>query len=119
MPPQTSLSRRELLKVGGAAAGAAALLLDGGPARAQTPKRGGVFRVRGEDPIGFDPHLTVSFRTMGALSYTHSRLVKIKAGSSVAPNTLPVEGDLAESWSQTSDTTYVFTLRRGVRWHPT
>jgi len=28
-----------------------------------------------------------------------------------------VEGDLAESWTQPSDTTYVFKLRRGVRWH--
>jgi peptide/nickel transport system substrate-binding protein len=77
-----------------------------------------VFRVRGEDPVGFDPHATVSFRTMTNLSYTHSRLVKIRAGSAVAPNTLPVEGDLAESWSQPSDTTYVFQLRKGIRWHP-
>lgn len=115
---ETSLSRRELLKLGGVAAGVATLPFDPRPAAAQTPKRGGVFRVRGEDPVGFDPHLTLSFKTMGALSYTHSRLVKIKAGSSVAPNTLPVEGDLAESWSQTNDTTYVFTLRKGVRWHP-
>ena len=28
-----------------------------------------------------------------------------------------MEGDLAESWTQPSDTTYVFKLRRGVRWH--
>jgi len=112
-----SLSRRELLKLGGVAAGAA-LAVDHAPATAQAPKRGGVFRLRGEDPIGFDPHATVSFRTMTNLSYTHSRLVKVKAGSSVAPNTLPVEGDLAESWSQPSDTTYVFRLRKGVRWHP-
>ena len=33
------------------------------------------------------------------------------------PGTFPVEGDLAESWTQPSDTTYVFKLRRGVRWH--
>jgi peptide/nickel transport system substrate-binding protein len=114
----TSLSRRELLTLGAAATGAAALSLDPRPAAAQTPKRGGVFRVRGEDPVGFDPHATVSFKTMTTLSYTHSRLVKIKAGSSVAPNTLPIEGDLAESWTQPNDTTYVFTLRKGIRWHP-
>jgi len=112
-----SLSRRELLKLGGVAAGAA-LAVDHAPATAQAPKRGGVFRLRGEDPIGFDPHATVSFRTMTNLSYTHSRLVKVKAGASVAPNTLPVEGDLAESWSQANETTYVFHLRKGVRWHP-
>lgn len=115
---EESISRRDLLRLGAVAAGAAALPLDPRPAAGQTPKRGGVFRVRGEDPVGFDPHLTVSFKTMTTLSYTHSRLVKIRAGASVAPNTLPVEGDLAESWSQPSETTYVFTLRKGVRWHP-
>jgi peptide/nickel transport system substrate-binding protein len=36
----------------------------------------------------------------------------------VVPGSFPIEGDLAESWAQTSDTTYVFRLRRGVRWHP-
>ena len=112
-----SLSRRELLKLGGVAAGAA-LAVDHAPVAAQAPKRGGVFRLRGEDPIGFEPHATVSFRTMTNLSYTHSRLVKVKAGASVAPNTLPIEGDLAESWNQSSETTYVFHLRKGVRWHP-
>ena len=28
-----------------------------------------------------------------------------------------IEGDLAESWQQTSDTTYVFKLRKGVQFH--
>ncbi len=36
----------------------------------------------------------------------------------MTPGTFSIEGDLAESWTQTSDTTYVFKLRRGVRWHP-
>src|SRR5206468_1100929 len=48
----------------------------------------------------------------------HSRLVKHKAGPSVAPATFAIEGDLAESWSQPNETTYIFKLRRGVRWHP-
>jgi peptide/nickel transport system substrate-binding protein len=54
---------------------------------------------------------------MMALSYCMSRLVKVKAGPSVVPGTQPVEGDLAESWQRTSDTSYVFKLRKGVRWH--
>ena len=29
----------------------------------------------------------------------------------------PIEGDLAESWQQTNETTYVFKLRKGVRFH--
>ena len=28
-----------------------------------------------------------------------------------------VENDLAESWQRTNETTYVFKLRKGVRWH--
>jgi peptide/nickel transport system substrate-binding protein len=55
---------------------------------------------------------------MVPLSFAYSRLVKVKAGPSVKPMTYPIEGDLAESWLQPNDTTYVFRLRKGVRWHP-
>jgi peptide/nickel transport system substrate-binding protein len=110
------VTRREILHLAGAAGAAA--VVSPAPSLAQSPKRGGVFRVRGEEPTGFDPHLTLSYKTMTALSFSHSRLLKVKAGPSVKPGTLPLEGDLAESWSQTSPTTYVFKLRRDVRWHP-
>ena len=111
-----TVSRRDLLKLGGAAMAATALRP--GPATAQTPKRGGVFRIAHQlDPVGWDPHQTLSFATMTMLSFTHSRLMKVKAGPLVTPGTYPVEPDLAESWSQPSDTTYVFRLKRGVRWH--
>ena len=89
------------------------------PATAQAPKRGGVFRLAIQlDPVGFDPHQTVSFATMVPLSFTHSRLVKVKAGPSVKPMTYPLEPDLAESWAQPDDTTFIFQLKKGVRWHP-
>ena len=111
-----TVSRRDLLKLGGAAMAATALRP--GPATAQTPKRGGVFRIAHQlDPVGWDPHQTLSFATMTMLSFTHSRLMKVKAGPLVTPGTYPVEPDLAESWSQPSDTTYVFRLKWGVRWH--
>jgi peptide/nickel transport system substrate-binding protein len=117
---QRDLSRRDLLKIGGIslAAAAAGPQLGLGPAQAQTPKRGGVFRFRSWTPPHFDPHLTASYTTMVNLSFTHSRLVKHKAGPDVKPGTFEYEGDLAESWSQPNDTTYVFKLRKGVRWHP-
>src|SRR5215470_10349337 len=90
------------------------------PSRQRTgPKRGGVLRLSVPlEPVGFDPHQTIAFSTMIPLSFTQSRLVKVKAGPSVKPGTYPVEGDLAESWSQPSDTTWIFKLRKGVRWHP-
>jgi peptide/nickel transport system substrate-binding protein len=119
------VSRRDLLKLGGtafAAAGAAGAglgLLGPDRALAQTPKRGGVFRLRlNVSPVHFDPQQTVAFSTIVPLSFTHSRLVKVKAGPSVKPGTTPIEPDLAESWTQPNDTTYVFKLRRGARWHP-
>src|SRR6059036_4356512 len=118
----TAVSRRELLKLGGAAVtvGTALPLLDREPAAAQTPRRGGVFRIRGEEATtGFDPHLVANHHRIATnLSFTHSRLVKVKAGTAVVPGTQPLEPDLAESWSQPNDRTYVFRLRKGVRWHP-
>ena len=114
------LSRRDLLKLGGGAAAAAVALTPGistPPAWAQTPKRGGVLTIRGWDPPHFDPHLTVSYKTHIAYSFTHSRLVKHKAGPGLQPGVFSIEGDLAESWTQPNENTYVFKLRRGVRWH--
>jgi len=117
----TTITRRDLLKLGGVAVAAEAVLpvLDCGAAEAQTPKRGGIFRIRGEDATtGFDPHLSANHHRIATnLSFTHSRLVKVRAGASVVPGTLPIEPDLAESWIQPSDRTYVFKLRKGVRWH--
>jgi peptide/nickel transport system substrate-binding protein len=121
MDDRAPVTRRSVLRLGGAAlaAGMAGDLRSPRPAGAQTPKRGGVFRICATlDPVGFDPHQTIAFSTMTMLSLTHSRLMKVKAGPSVRPGTYPVEPDVAESFTQPSDTTYVFKLRRGVRWHP-
>ena len=118
--PTFSLTRRDLLKLGGTAlaVGAAAAVSTPGAARAQTPKRGGTFRLRSHvAPVHFDPHQTIAFSTMIPLSFAYSRLVKVKGGSSVVPGTQPVEADLAESWERQGDTVYVFKLKKGVRWH--
>jgi len=119
----SEVSRRDLLKLGGAAVAAGATgstlgLFDARKAEAQAPKRGGTFRMRFHlAPVHFDPQVTIAFTTMQPLSFTHSRLVKVKAGSSVKPGTQPLEPDLAESWIQPNDTTFIFKLRKGARWH--
>ena len=111
-PVSTSITRRDLLKVGGTAAVAGlasgANLLAPETARAQVPKRGGTLRLTFQsDPVtGFDPQQTISFVTMVPLSFVYSRLVKVKAGPSVKPMTYPLEPDLAESWTQPNDTTF-------------
>jgi len=114
-PSPFALSRRELLALGGAGLATAAQARFS-PALAQTPKRGGTLSLRLWDPPHFDPHQTISYKTHIAYSFTHSRLLKHKAGPAIPAGTFPIEGDLAESWSQPSETTYVFKLRKGVRW---
>ncbi len=112
-----TITRRDGLKLGGAAL-AASQLVSAQPAAAQTPKRGGTFRLRSHvAPVHFDPHATIAFSTMIPLSLAYSRLVKVKGGSAVVPGTQPIEGDLAESWERQGDNVYVFKLRKGVHWH--
>ena len=109
------IRRRDLLALGGVALASATLAPS--TTWGQTPKRGGTLSLRTWDPPHFDPFQTISYKTHIALSFTHSRLLRHRAGPGVVPGTFPIEGDLAEAWSQPNDTTYIFKLRRGVRWH--
>src|SRR5262245_60627477 len=86
-------------------------------AEAGQPKRGGILRVRGYDPVHFDHHQTINFKTNTTLSFAHSTLVRYKVGTDVAPGTFTPEPHLAESWETPDDTTYIFHLRQGVKWH--
>jgi peptide/nickel transport system substrate-binding protein len=116
------LCRRELLQAG-LAAGA---MLSTWPwyrpsvlwgVEAGPPKRGGILRVRGWDPVHFDPHLTINNYTNYMLSFVCSRLVRHQVGADVQPGTFPIEPDVAERWDALDDTTYVFYLRKGIKWH--
>jgi peptide/nickel transport system substrate-binding protein len=114
--------RRDLLKAGLAAGVTlSALPLPSPPAlwsaEAGQPKRGGILRVRGYDPPHFDHHLTLNFKTNSTLSFAYSTLVRYKVGADVRPGTFTVEPHLAERWEQPDDTTYIFHLRQGVKWH--
>jgi peptide/nickel transport system substrate-binding protein len=86
-------------------------------AEAGPPKRGGMLRARGWDPVHFDPHLTRAFMTHTALSFVYNKLLRHKVGPDVQPGTFIVEPDLAERWESPDDTTYIFHLRKGVKWH--
>ncbi len=116
------ISRREVLKAGlaaGVTLSAWSLPLPAGlwGAEAGPPKRGGILRVRGYDPIHFDNHLSPNFKTIRTLSLVYSKLVRYKVGAGIQPGTFIVEPDLAERWEALDDTTYVFHLRQGVHWH--
>ena len=111
-------SRRDVLKAGCAAAISGSLARPASLLAADAPpKRGGILRVRGWDPPHWDPHLTRAFMTMSTLSFVYSKLLRHKVGAGVPPGTFALEPDLAERWEQPDEATYVFHLRRGVRWH--
>src|SRR5882724_1333444 len=113
---RTSLmvSRRQFLTIGAGGVVSAAI---SSRATAQMPKRGGTLSLRTWDPPHFDHILAHAYKTHVVTSFTHSRLLRHKAGPGIRPGSFPIEGDLAESWQQTSETSYVFKLRKGVRFH--
>ena len=51
------------------------------------------------------------------LSFVYSKLLRHKVGGDVQPGAFIVEPDLAERWETPDDTTYIFYLRQGVKWH--
>jgi peptide/nickel transport system substrate-binding protein len=120
--PPWSRRRRDVLKAGLAAGATLSLwplarssALWG--AEAGQPRRGGILRVRGFDPPNFDHHLTLAGFTQSTVSFIYSKLVRHKVGGDVPPGTFIIEPDLAERWEELDDTTYVFSLRQGVKWH--
>jgi peptide/nickel transport system substrate-binding protein len=112
-----ALTRRELLIAGGLTAAGSVVVPS--IVHAQAPKRGGTLNLRLWDPPHFDLHAGggLSYKLHIPMTFTHSRLVRHKTGPSVVPGTFQYEPDLAESWTQPNENTYVFKLRRGVRWH--
>ena len=121
-PKPPGMSRRELLQTGMRAGMTLSALPLAKPrvlwgAETGQPRHGGILRVRGFDPVHFDPHLTTNFKTHDTLSFVYSRLVRHKVGADVPPGIFRVEPDLAERWEELDDTTYVFHLRHGVKWH--
>ncbi|MBI2885720.1 MAG: ABC transporter substrate-binding protein [Chloroflexi bacterium] len=94
----------------------------GGPATqdgVQTQvKRGGTLNLyQRADPVNLDPHLSAGYATTGVAGMTYSRLLKWETGESTDPYSLKPVPDLAESWKQEGDTTYVFQLRKGIKFH--
>lgn len=63
-----------------------------------------------QEVVGFDPHLVTSFSSFRRIDFLYNKLVRYN-------DQLRIEGDLAESWETPDSRTYVFRLRRGVRFH--
>lgn len=59
----------------------------------------------------FDPHGWAGFTSNIVTNHVYQGLVRLKFGGD------EIEPALAESWEQPDDTTWIFTLREGVRFH--
>src|SRR5438445_12233142 len=83
---------------------------------ARQPKLGGVLRFSGTDVAHFDIHQTSTSVLHSIYAICLSKLIQFKVGADVVqPGLIPVP-DLAESWTQPDDVTYVFKMRSGVKW---
>ena len=88
------------------------------PVPTTTPKYGGTLKLSGDaEAPGFDMHLTTSYKTAQPISMTHDKLVEWRHGAQYGPTDLTVAPSLAERWEMPDSKTYIFYLRKGVKWH--
>lgn len=112
------IPRRHILKgsalagAGMAAGGMGALVGMPESAIAQDkPQSGGTLVVRSGPIRGLDPHFETWNTTLQIVHQTNNALLKFNHdGTKILP-------DLAESWEQKDELTYVFRLRQGVKFH--
>jgi peptide/nickel transport system substrate-binding protein len=80
-------------------------------ALAETPIRGGQITVAVDvGPTGFDPHLSITTATRGFTEHIYETLLRYNYKMEVGPG-------LATSWKQLDPLTYIFHLRKGVKFH--
>jgi peptide/nickel transport system substrate-binding protein len=103
---------RRLLLAALLVAASAALSLPAGPsAAAPAPRPGGVLRYGLDtDPPNIDPHVATGAASRSVIFQLYNSLLRYGPGASLLP-------DLAERWEVPNPKTYVFHLRRGVRFH--
>ncbi|MBI9093370.1 MAG: hypothetical protein JEY71_00665 [Sphaerochaeta sp.] len=63
-----------------------------------------------QEAIGIDPHIVTAFSSHRRLDLLYNRLVRLDSDLVVVP-------DLAESWDIPNNLTYIFHLRKGVKFH--
>ncbi|NIS61165.1 MAG: hypothetical protein GTO13_10825 [Proteobacteria bacterium] len=81
------------------------------PAFAETPKRGGWITVAtDETAVGLDPHLSIVFSTFTFAEHVYECLLSYN-------NKMELQPGLATSWEHPDAMTYIFKLRKGVKWH--
>src|SRR5205814_2289443 len=88
-------------------------------AATRTPKLGGRGASMDTSPVRtLDPHANGGLSGSGlnpAICY--SLLLTYKTGPDVKPPSYIPTGDLADSWTQPDDLTYIFKLAPNIKWH--
>lgn len=78
---------------------------------AMASAEGGVLRFGTDaEPIGFDPHTISAVASLRVISQLYNTLVNVDADLNVIP-------ELATSWEQPDEMTYIFHLRDDVKFH--
>src|SRR5262245_64139729 len=104
-------TRRELLRRGGLALGAAVGARILGAAPPAVARSGGTLTAAiVADPISLDHHLTQNPEGRGTSRAIHGRLFRVDPQGQLAP-------DLAEAWEQPDDRTYLIHVRPGMKFH--
>lgn len=117
------LSRRSLLRLG--LTGGAVILTPAILAACSTPespkpgessgsgtlRKGGTLTIGADaDPVGLDPKTTTAFSSYDFTSLMYTGLLRWNAKMEIEP-------DLATGYETPNDTTYIFKLRKGVKFH--
>ncbi len=88
-----------------------AMALSTNPAFAETPKRGGFLTVATDSTaVGLDPHLSIVFSTFTFTEHVYDCLLRYNYKMELEPA-------LATSWEHPDKLTYIFHLRKGVKFH--
>jgi peptide/nickel transport system substrate-binding protein len=85
-----------------------------------TPIPGGTLNylaATSDAATGWDPHKSFSFKTHVALSYSHERVMEFNYGPNAEPGDYTAVPGLAERIEQPNETTFIATMRQGVRFH--
>jgi peptide/nickel transport system substrate-binding protein len=88
------------------------LLMSPGPLQAaEKPQRGGRLTVATDSTaVGLDPHLVLAFASYTFFEHVYETLIRYNQNMELEPC-------LATSWEQPDDLTYIFHLRKGVKFH--
>jgi peptide/nickel transport system substrate-binding protein len=104
------MTRRDMLKLTAAGAAVALPAMIPSPAHSQGPAKRELVVAQGGDVAQFDPHMSTSSNDIRISFNLFDNLTSRRPDGKLAPS-------LATEWKLQGQTTWVFKLRSGVKWH--